>query len=328
MSQSNRIAFIDWVRGLAASLVLFQHTLELMSPSFRKWTVHYINFGMVGVCAFFLVSGYIIAHSARDKSRLHFILNRLFRIYPLFLVLLFLGVVTHFIMARPIGVKALLGNGLFLAQYLHISEYVNGSWTLFLEAIFYLLFACWRFSSFRENFWILPGISFLSLVGLVLLSNHIEHRVYSLFVLTAFFSALWYLSLQNSNLLKFVILQGSLVLFGLSWHLFVIPDPYFFKQCVGTSWCLGFVFFFSLSQIKTLGFLEKLLKWLGERSYSIYLIQGLVFKWAEYLKLPHPFWVLIIPGVYLLSHFSYLWIEKRGVFIGKMLLPPLTRKDG
>src|SRR2546421_696686 len=55
---SNSTAFLDLMRGLAANLVLVEHTFDIFG---RK---SHIPFGMIGVSIFFILSGFLIQQSS------------------------------------------------------------------------------------------------------------------------------------------------------------------------------------------------------------------------------------------------------------------------
>jgi peptidoglycan/LPS O-acetylase OafA/YrhL len=79
-----RIEFIDAVRGLAALRVMVSDVGEAWRRG--KWDLFqgsYFDFGVAGVVAFFLVSGFIIPYSIeKTHSVWKFWIGRIFRIYP------------------------------------------------------------------------------------------------------------------------------------------------------------------------------------------------------------------------------------------------------
>lgn len=84
----SRYAFLDGIRGLAAILVLTRHTTDYWHFSFYR--------SYLAVDLFFILSGFVIAFAYDRKiregivSKSQFILIRLIRLYPVFLLSLLL----------------------------------------------------------------------------------------------------------------------------------------------------------------------------------------------------------------------------------------------
>jgi exopolysaccharide production protein ExoZ len=79
------------LRAIAALLVLFQHAADvptpMISPSGAAFRQHFGPFGSAGVDLFFVISGFVIAHSisaTRSAPSHRFLLGRAIRILPLF----------------------------------------------------------------------------------------------------------------------------------------------------------------------------------------------------------------------------------------------------
>ncbi|WP_374593252.1 acyltransferase family protein, partial [Aquabacterium sp.] len=80
----NRFVFLDGIRGLAALIVLTRHTYDF-------WGFKFFH-GYLAVDLFFLLSGFVIS-SAYDRrldegaiSRTDFVVIRLIRFYPVYLI--------------------------------------------------------------------------------------------------------------------------------------------------------------------------------------------------------------------------------------------------
>lgn len=97
------ITAIEALRALACLLVVYCHVvgrpLVIFNTSWPPHTVinHYLtgplgiiqNFGLLGVAIFFLISGFIITHTALAESRLTFLIKRVLRIYPPLIIAVF-----------------------------------------------------------------------------------------------------------------------------------------------------------------------------------------------------------------------------------------------
>ena len=109
-----RIDNIHYLRGICSLLVVFTH--------FHLLIFNYIN-GSFGVDFFFLISGFVMQGTLSRYSKsisssrisLHFILRRLLRIYPVFLLLLI-----PILIYQNTGLFDSLSSILFLNNYLDI----------------------------------------------------------------------------------------------------------------------------------------------------------------------------------------------------------------
>lgn len=80
-----RLAFLDAARGVAALVVAVGHTAELVFPGFYRWSIDWFSPGRAGVCAFFLVSGFVIPISLERAGGLRdFAISRVTRLYPMY----------------------------------------------------------------------------------------------------------------------------------------------------------------------------------------------------------------------------------------------------
>ena len=164
------------MRAIAAIFVLLFH----IGGTFQaKWgyTSCWGNFqfGEMGVDIFFIISGFIIYWSNKEKqhemARKEFIARRMLRIYPIYWLALFLTVL-FFIIGRYFlnvstatslsmqsfetgGLKALLAS-FFLIPSNH--RVMDISWTLSFEVIFYLFFTIFFFKRTKQFFWVSIGI--------------------------------------------------------------------------------------------------------------------------------------------------------------------------
>ena len=98
------IAAIDHLRGYAALLVLFYHSVahiraKLLPPNDQNWPVANNPFmaliyeGHTGVSAFIVLSGFIFTYGSMGKNinYINFLRNRILRIYPLMMAITFIG---------------------------------------------------------------------------------------------------------------------------------------------------------------------------------------------------------------------------------------------
>lgn len=137
--------YLDLVRFLAAVSVVLYHTWKQFFPdSHVKWPGH------EAVVVFFVLSGYVIAHTASRPgiSLSVYLQHRIARIVPVAWMALALG----FVLSIPKGelpFQAVLVNMVFLGQSgLWWTEApINPPfWSLNYEVWYYLIFAAWMFS--------------------------------------------------------------------------------------------------------------------------------------------------------------------------------------
>jgi peptidoglycan/LPS O-acetylase OafA/YrhL len=154
-SAKTRMASVQAARGIAALMVMFMHTANLMDvPHFlgHVGMGRLFDFGYVGVDFFFVLSGFIItyvhyAEIGRFQSIPRYLWRRFSRIYPIYwaILILIIGVTLAGRMAtgRPfefeIGITDISGT-VFLLMSDEQPKYIGVAWTLQFEVLFYLMF--------------------------------------------------------------------------------------------------------------------------------------------------------------------------------------------
>lgn len=147
---------VDHLRGFAALLIVAYHGVTVITYklaygdpfTFDHWgdadnpLTALVLEGHTAVALFMVLSGFIFAYGSygKDVQYKDFIINRFVRTYPLFLVILFLGMA-----ARPEGVTldGVLQSVLFLANTraaVDLTPYTSMFWAVAVEWQFYLIF--------------------------------------------------------------------------------------------------------------------------------------------------------------------------------------------
>ncbi|GGL00745.1 hypothetical protein Sme01_40700 [Sphaerisporangium melleum] len=159
-SRALRQSWLDALRGVAALIVVFEHSLDPLLPEVRAAISPWFDFGQYGVLVFFLVSGYVVPISLERRGSVRgFWITRLFRLYPLWALAAAAG--TVFAVAevytrlpaqaaeRPW--TALLAHLTMLQDLLQVPAVINVFWTLSYEMAFYLLVTAFFVTGVRRT---------------------------------------------------------------------------------------------------------------------------------------------------------------------------------
>jgi peptidoglycan/LPS O-acetylase OafA/YrhL len=150
-----RFLFIDGLRGVAAMMVVFRHLHENLEPSVEAWFPDLLGFlfswGNLGVEVFFVLSGFVIAHSVRNGLHTwrylgRFALRRSIRLDPalwltivaeLGVILLTLRFFPAYSPELPSAAKV-IANATYTQHFFGLGDVVPVFWTLTYEVQFYL----------------------------------------------------------------------------------------------------------------------------------------------------------------------------------------------
>ncbi|HIV71803.1 MAG TPA: acyltransferase [Candidatus Aquabacterium excrementipullorum] len=144
-----KLESLNALRGLAALLVALDHTILLGSrPTPDSGLFQVATFmGAFGVGAFFLLSGFVIFISLERTPPARFLLQRVFRLYPVIITAVALRLVSQLALdmracdAETLGIF-LLNISLFGNLFMGIEKNIEPIvWTLNIEVKFYLLMA-------------------------------------------------------------------------------------------------------------------------------------------------------------------------------------------
>ncbi|MDQ1656642.1 MAG: hypothetical protein QOD41_1725 [Cryptosporangiaceae bacterium] len=162
LSRRPRLVVLDGLRILAALAVVCYH---YVSGAERYWLAdglqtfptlrHVTNYGWLGVDLFFLISGFVICMSSWDRGLGDFFISRVTRLYPAywFAVLFTSGILWVWQTSLPGPTPAKVLANLTMMQTGLAERDIDGPyWTLWLELLFYLLFAVvvWRGVTYRR----------------------------------------------------------------------------------------------------------------------------------------------------------------------------------
>ncbi|MFL9828560.1 acyltransferase family protein [Rhodoplanes sp. SY1] len=148
--------YIDSLRGVAAVMVVYYHMSGHLVASgslaengiesyifrfIREW----IDLGKIGVAVFFAVSGFVVPVTImkrRGAPLRAFIINRFFRLYPVYWVSIFAAIpVLWWGVDRYVSFKVFIINVTMFQQFFGVENIQSLYWTLQIELIFYILCA-------------------------------------------------------------------------------------------------------------------------------------------------------------------------------------------
>lgn len=283
-----RLQLLDYGRFFAAIyVVLFHYTFhginsgKITTISYSESLASITKYGYLGVELFFMISGYVIFFSARNRTASQFAVARATRLYPAF----WFGVIFTASFAylwgegkMSVSLPQVLTNLTMMPSLLG-ANYVDGAyWTLLIELKFYLLvfvlisvglqkrldtfFLAWPFLMAVV---LLGGVSFLPFLGgyyyffaagavFALAKEKITLKV-AASLLTAFFLCVNYAASQAAHLTESKGVEFSGVTIGLIISLF-------------------FVFFLVLNSEKISQLELPKSALLGALTYPVYLIHG------------------------------------------------------
>lgn len=335
-----RIEQLTFTRFIAAlSIVVFHFGADIFPFNYNCFSF-LIKQANLGVSYFFILSGFvmIIAYGQNGKrvDKFKYYMNRLARIYPIYLAALLLMVIFYFADKRAVSPTEFVLS--FFVVQAWIPPYpltLNGpGWSLAVEFFFYALFPLlfnriYAKTELKKLF--IPIISFWAVSQIILniLGNSSFYKGFP----SNSHDLLYYNPIMHLN--EFLI--GNLAgLFFLkmdktksknyTWHLLVLlillilllklPIPVTFHDGLLAIIFIPFILFFSLSS-GTLAkiFNSKALIFLGEISYGIYILQIPVYYWSmgllRYLGFHNNYVLFYFPLIILIasSSLSYVYIE-------------------
>jgi peptidoglycan/LPS O-acetylase OafA/YrhL len=313
----------------------------------------YWDIGKIGVLLFFLISGFVIPMSLlrlRKKPLLTFAISRFFRLYPVYWlsIILFCVVLSVFPMeGKTWSWSQLAVNFTMFQKFVGVADINGVAWTLQIELIFYGMCAMlFGLKLIRETWAVITVWGLLLVASLGFAALKFFKGIYTPVALPLGLSymVLGYLSRsvivapqEEAPLVSKPIfwLIAAITLVTASVACYWGYTEFFVRYTV--TYAAAFALYF-VAQV-VLSKPQKMLKTLGEISYSVYLFHPIVgiaflFPLVSWLAPNIPvgdIWVLlglmvVASAVTLVfSYCTYRWLEKPAITVGRNLIKQVNQ---
>jgi peptidoglycan/LPS O-acetylase OafA/YrhL len=326
---------LDGLRGLAVLLVLLSHSSNA-NIFFNKY-LDFDRIGKIGVNLFFILSAYLLDRQialvfSRNESSLHYwknyFLRRFLRIYPLFLISL-----TIHLFLTKIGFKTVIDDAIDVFGHLSLLKGESIFWSIPVEFKYYFISPLLIWFLFRiiklNNFLMLFLLS-----GLIFFSFSIQWKyklpIYSTFRYLPIFLVGTFLSVYEIKFRDNLIFKNkpltlnTIGIFAIAIIVITIPSLFHFLTGLDIRFH-SFMFYFPYAliwgaliySIKFGGglirklFENKLLRFIGTISFSMYLFHMLFLKYTVESNIPSDIKIfLFFIFTILFSSITYLLIER------------------
>jgi peptidoglycan/LPS O-acetylase OafA/YrhL len=336
---NGRITFLDAIRGAASLMVVIGHSLEAGDFTNDGGQL-VVNLGRIGIIAFFLVSGYVVAFSLARQSFTTFWIRRFFRLFPVYWVCVLLYVVTNVPSwdgRYTLDAVSIILNILMIQGFVGAASFLWPTWTLGNELVYYgQQSIAKRFLSSALSVhigWIWLAL-FAAMSLLTRFTSHSFSAIAPLVLFTASVGMAVYMKdAQGSK--AWIPLSLGFVLIVPAFGYVLQGDPARSAAKVWTaenfniSYLLGGIVFlaFYLLRNRTM---PRVLLWLGDISYELYLVHAIVILALHRLDVTGiQVLVITVPTslvlAYLTRRFIGLPTQRLGVRITKALLARKSR---
>ena len=278
---------IQYLRAFAAINVVFLHVLIGAESYNRPAEIlsFFGNWGANGVDIFFVISGFVMIYTQinNPKNILTFYKSRLIRIVPIYWIITTFIIFLYYFFPEifkslKIDIYRAVSSFLFLSQPTNNGyPIINIGWTLEWEMLFYLIFG---FSIYFKK---IEKVIFCVLIMMITIFTFTKTFFFLEFFIGVLIGYIHHKFKLSHKKGVFIFIIGFFLLFlSLNHQLQLTYDRLFIWGLPASLIVFGAVY--------TKSFKNKLLYYLGNASYSIYLVQ-----------------ILTVPGFYKLI--SYLQIK-------------------
>ena len=291
VKKSKRLTFIDGLRAIACIMVVVYHGVTVFVKTINKnedFVFNIIHYGYLGVSIFFVISGFVMAYSARNikiwdvKTLINFFLRRMVRLTPPYHVAILIASIVYLIriiITRHFSyfpdMSTLLANLFYLQGFLNLADVNSAFWTIRIEIQFYLFFALIMFFSFQISkklkiistdicFFTIFSMSFI--ISLVQLYWNFD-KIRIIFLPSWEMFALGVISFYIYSK-KITFQHGILIFVLLLILIYIYPNEYL--TCAIYTYLLLLIVIYRSKLTEWLNF--PVIQFFGKISYSLYLV--------------------------------------------------------
>ena len=332
--KSSQINSIQYLRGLAAIVVVIRHLLDrtekynIIAPGFNG-----VEIGLWGVDLFFVISGFVMVYITQRrqfsfKLIVNFWLRRFLRISPLYYIMTVIMLIGAFYMPQATQLKPSVAHT--LASFLYLPT-INPlpvlavGWTLNYEMYFYLIFGCVLFLPSKYQIQVLSAwISFSVILGFFyhsdnLLFNQITNQLLIEFLLGVLAGRLYLTE-------NFWSVTKSLIIISISFFIIIFAELVDvgeeFRSLIYGIPCAGLVSSLIMLEAKNIyKFDNKFLLLAGNISYSLYLVHLIVI--VIYGKIVMTFLLFDYVNGYILLFGDFIVCILTAILTYKLIEQPL-----
>jgi peptidoglycan/LPS O-acetylase OafA/YrhL len=336
------------LRAVAVCLVVYSHVVGIflhqhhdvstLASAFQGFAVHplilSLSLGNFGVVLFFLVSGFIVTHTGFQEDPRRYAVKRFLRIYPMLVVAVLLSAGLFLVGLHPVttGEAATVSPLTILTNASLVNNLlapmvvlVVVTWTLIIEVLFYLLLLA-ALPLMRRALW--PTIAGeLGLVAVIMATEHLGGSFYFLFAVNVSYlpalligQAIWAVWSRR------IPLWAGLVFAAVAWIEYVwagAPGMGREDTAYDHNLALGIGVFVVALLVEPKLRPKKWISYLADRSYSLYLLHGLLaFAVMNVLYPKVGFPVALVVGLVVTMlgvEAGYRWVERPSMRLARRL---------
>lgn len=325
---------LDYLRGVVATAIMIYHYL---SWTYGRFTAE--NFmgkiGVYGVSVFYVLSGltlyfvYFEKMEPTKKSILSFFKKRIFRIFPLLWLVTLISILIK--KNSPDIINLLLNlSGLF--GFVRWDKYFStGVWSIGNELVFYVFFPLFVFLIKKSKqlmfllslllFCIYVYFAYVKLTPDLNLGQQWKDYVNPFNQVFLFLSGFYIGYIFNNVKINNIVLVPLLII-GLVMFVFYPVSGDLINLVTGINRIVFTIICLSIFKLnyRVPNLINKPFKFLGEASYSLYLLHPIVFELTLFFKKELAISTRLILSIILtlvLSHFVYQYFEKFFMRLGR-----------